>query len=232
MSATKISQELSRKHPLQRLESPSTGISALIHVIGLASFSYSYKYLFDFPNPISESYGWHFQFLTIIGLTVAATAFLFGLAADLTSSRRLFSIKNTLAATAAPLEVLISILYWTLRFTDASLVMPDWADPLTLPADISFHALPSLFLVLDLLLLSPPRTVGLPAFLTSTFLAFAYWFWVELCYSHNGFYPYPLFEALSTPQRVGLFAFSGALMSGSALGLGVVYRWVNGGEGV
>jgi len=65
---------------------------------------------------------------------------------------------------------------------------------------------------------------------TSTALAFAYWFWVELCYSHNGFYPYPLFAALNTPQRIGLFAFSGGLMSASAFGLRAAYGWVNGVE--
>jgi hypothetical protein len=46
--------------------------------------------------------------------------------------------------------------------------------------------------------------------------------------SHNGFYPYPLFGALSTAQRVGLFAFSGALMAGSGRALGGLYGVVNG----
>jgi len=66
-SGLDLCQELNRRHPLQRLESPSTGISAVLHIIGLVSFSYSYKYLVDYPSMINESYGWHFQYLTIIG---------------------------------------------------------------------------------------------------------------------------------------------------------------------
>jgi hypothetical protein len=57
---------------------------------------------------------------------------------------------------------------------------------LPLPADVSFHLAPALFLTLDLLFLSPPwATTPRATFLSlliSTVLAFAYWFWVELCY--------------------------------------------------
>ena len=38
-----------------------------------------------------------------------------GLLADLTMSRRLFVLKNVLSVGSAPMEVLISVLYWTLR---------------------------------------------------------------------------------------------------------------------
>lgn len=67
--------------------------------------------------------------------------------------------------------------------------------------------------------------------LTCTSIAFLYWFWIELCYAHNGFYPYPIFALLSTWQRVALFAGSGAAMWGVWAGLRGVYAWVNGIEG-
>ena len=38
-----------------------------------------------------------------------------GLLADVTLSRRLFAVKNTLSVASAPMECLISILYWGLR---------------------------------------------------------------------------------------------------------------------
>jgi hypothetical protein len=63
---------------------------------------------------------------------------------------------------------------------------------------------------------------------TSTSIAFLYWFWIELCYSRNGFYPYPIFTMLSTSQRVGLFAASGITMWGVGSGLRWLYRVVNG----
>lgn len=66
-------------------------------------------------SPSNESYGWHMQYLTIIGLSLAATTFSIGLLADILSSRRLFSLKNALSVASAPMEVLISLLYWTLK---------------------------------------------------------------------------------------------------------------------
>lgn len=70
------------------------------------------------------------QYLTIIGLSLAALTFTAGLAADLTRSTLLFRIKNYLSAASAPIEVLVSVLYWSLnivRATTASQV--PYADP-------------------------------------------------------------------------------------------------------
>lgn len=191
-------------HRLQRLQSPSRGLSAALHAAGLSSFAFSFAYLVKNPNPINDSYGWHMQYLTIIGLSLATLTFGCGLLADLTLSPRLFRIKNALSIASAPMEVLISILYWGLQLIDPKLVMPDWAPPLELHADLSFHAVPSIALVIDLLFFSPPYAVDfLPAFGLSGCIAFGYWFWIERCYQMNGFYPYPIFELLDTTQRVG-----------------------------
>ena len=83
-------------------------------------------------------------------------------------------------------------------------MLPDWAPPLHLIDDFSFHAVPSIALVIDLLFFSPPYTIAfVPALGLSTCIAFGYWFWVERCYLYNQFYPYPLFAVLNTPQRIG-----------------------------
>jgi hypothetical protein len=96
---------------------------------------------------------------------------------------------------------------------------------------MNFHFVPAFVLTVDLLLLSPPWTVSfLPAFGLSALLAFGYWFWVELCYSYNGFYPYPLFEQLNPPSRAGLFALSAVVFTASTFGLKRVQRLVNGEE--
>ncbi|KAL2351762.1 FAR-17a/AIG1-like protein, partial [Cryomyces antarcticus] len=216
-------------HPLQRLHSPSRGLSAATHIAGLASFAYSFNYLVVNPNPINDSYGWHLQYLTIIGLSLATTTFFFALLSDATLSPRLFLVKNALSVASAPLEVLISILYWSLRAIDPALVLPDWAPRLALSADITFHALPAVLLVLDLLFFSPPWTISaLPAIGLSGVIAFSYWLWVELCYHHNGFYPYPLFEALTTPWRLVLFGGSALVMTLSTYSLQWLYATVNG----
>lgn len=69
----------------------------------------------------NEAYGWHFQYLTVIGLSLATLTFIFGLLADLTLSARLFLVKNILSLCSAPMEVLISILYWSLRLVSLML---------------------------------------------------------------------------------------------------------------
>lgn len=63
----------------------------------------------------NQSYGWHFQYLTIVGLSLTTITFIVGLFADLTLSRHLFTFKNALSVTSAPMEILITLLYWGLR---------------------------------------------------------------------------------------------------------------------
>ncbi|EGU80637.1 hypothetical protein FOXB_08860 [Fusarium oxysporum f. sp. conglutinans Fo5176] len=181
-------------------------------------------------TPIARSYGWHMQFLTIIGLSASLIAFVLGALADITLSPTLFQAKNAVAVLATPLEVVISILYWGLRLIDPKLLMPDDFYMHIIP-DMGFHLAPAVLLSLDLVLLSPPWAI--PAYgvmAISTVIAFAYWYWVELCFSHNGWYPYPLFELLSTTQRVMLFTFSAGLVTVSSSFLKWVYGRVNGYE--
>lgn len=107
--------------------------------------------------------------------------------------------------------------------------MPDWAPPLEVRVDLSFHFVPGLALVTDLLFFSPPYAIAfLPALILSGAIAFGYWIWIELCYTHNGFYPYPLFQILATHERVGLFAASALLMTLSTSALIWLYGVVNG----
>ena len=217
-----------RRHPLQRFTSPSRTLSLLIHALGLVSFAYSFDYLATHPNQINSSYGWHFQYLTIIGLSLATLTFIFGSLADLTLSPRLFAVKNVLSMCSAPMEVLISFLYWGLRAIDPELVVPKELE-LPVPADLSFHLMPSMLLVIDLLLFSPPWAITiLPAIVLSTVIAFVYWFWIELCYAQNGFYPYPLFALMDTTQRTLLFAGSAVVMAAITMALKWVYVRVNG----
>jgi FAR-17a/AIG1-like protein len=101
-------------HPLQRLQSPSRTFSLSLHLVGLYSFARSFEYLQVHPNRINQSYGWHFQFLTIIGISVPVPALIYpglliatisfaaGAVADLTESKILFKVKNYLLVVAAP----------------------------------------------------------------------------------------------------------------------------------
>lgn len=173
-------------HPLQRLRSPSRSFSLLLHILGAISFSSNFYFLTVWDTPFSIAYGWHFQFLTIIGLFASLLAFVLGILADLTLNPQLFQAKNTLSVLTTPLEVVISLLYWGINLINPELLFQGDFQLGILP-DVGFHLAPAVFLTLDLLLLSPPWTV--PAYTTmsgATVLAFLYWYWVELCFKHNG----------------------------------------------
>lgn len=198
----------------------------------MASFSYNFYFLMTWETSFTDAYGWHFQFLTIIGLAASLVCFTLGALADIGRSRSLFQSKNAVSVLATLLEVVISILYWSIRTVELALLAQEGIQ-LPLLKDVGFHLAPAVLLTLDLVLLSPPWTV--PACGTmamSTVLAFAYWYWVELCFGKNKWYPYPLFELLGTAQRVFLFVFSAALVTASSGVLKWIYTSVNGYEKV
>lgn len=174
------------RHPLQRLDSPSRAVSLILHILGIASFLMSFRFLEQFAHPISQGFGGNYQHLTNIGLILSFATFAVGLLSDLTLSPRLFAAKNALSVTSAPLEVLISLLYWGIRAIDKSLLFPPDFELAMIP-DVSFHLVPAVVLTLDLLLLSPPWTIqAYSAMAVSMVIAFLYWGWVELCFSYNG----------------------------------------------
>ncbi|KAI1260099.1 FAR-17a/AIG1-like protein [Xylariaceae sp. FL1019] len=221
------------RHALQKCASPSRRFSIVWHAAGIASFLASFDFLNAWETPMSAAYGGHYQFLTIIGLALALATFVVALVADLTLSPALFHAKNMLAVASAPLEALvrrnpITILYWGLCAIDKTLVFPPEFQLDFLP-DFGFHAAPGLFLATDLILFSPPWTItGVAAMALSQALAFSYWYWVEYCYSKNGWYPYPIFDMLSTWQRAALFTVSATLMTASTILLKWLYAWING----
>ncbi|EMD62023.1 hypothetical protein COCSADRAFT_38825 [Bipolaris sorokiniana ND90Pr] len=256
-TSAEIKPTSSRRHPLQRFDSPSKGFSGALHVLGLISFYLSFKFLTDNPNDFSSSFGWHLQFLTILGLSISTLAFIVALLADLTStaldqspdmpsdppaaafSSHLFRLKNYLTLIAAPMEITISVLYWSIKAIDGKLLV---SPEIPLPPvfyDIGFHLVPAVVLTIDSLLLSPPwpttpmnESAPMITLSLSTIVAFSYWIWIEICYSQNGFYPYPMFHLLTTSQRVGLFVVSGVIMWVVGGGLRIVYAKVNGYESV
>lgn len=71
---------------------------------------------------------------------MSTITFIFGLLADITLHPRLFMIKNTMAMCCAPLEVLISMLFWTIFSYDTKLLMtPEVLKRLNPYANVSFH---------------------------------------------------------------------------------------------
>ncbi|KHO00056.1 FAR-17a/AIG1-like protein [Metarhizium album ARSEF 1941] len=218
------------RHHLQRFASPSPSVSLVIHLAGVATLAKTFQFLFDWDTPLAESHGWYFQFLTIIGLTLSLSVFTLASVADITGSTALFDLKNFVSIVATPLEVLVSTLYWGICAIDTALIVPPGYE-LPIWTDIGFHLAPAVLLTLDLILFSPPWTIsGYAVMSLSTAFAFSYWYWVEMCFSKNGWYPYPMFELLTTSQRVLLFTVSAGLVTAFSSILKWVYGVVNGNE--
>ncbi|KUJ14111.1 uncharacterized protein LY89DRAFT_590926 [Mollisia scopiformis] len=222
--------------PTQYTFTSSRSLRALsfsIHVTGLMFFAASFWWLPNITNPLHNGFGGSYQFLTIIALTISTITFGVGflanlsLFADLSLGQQLFAVKNWLSICATPLEVLVTILYWTLRTIDKKLVVPPDHEVPFIP-DFGFHAIPALMLTLDLMALSPPWSMKiLNVVLLDLVLTFSYWSWIEYCFSVNGWYPYPLLGSLSVSQKLLLSIVSAALMTGSTMVLESVHERVD-----
>ena len=161
---------------------------ALLHLLGVSSFTFSFYLLTTWDSNYSRSFGWYFQLLTVVGLALSLVTFSLGLIADLTLSNVLSEANDTIAVLATPLEVLIAVLYWSIRMHDPALLMPEdlVIDPLP---DLGFHLVLAVLLVLDLLLWSPRARISTRSMMSlSTVLAVVYWCWIELRFYKNGWY--------------------------------------------
>lgn len=202
------------RHPLQRFQSPSRTFSLVLHTAGLASFLMAFRFLSQLVHPISHGFGGNYQHLTNIGLALSFATFVAAVLADLTLSPALFRLKNFLSVTSAPLEVLITLLYWGIRAIDKKLLFPpDFELPLV--PDLSFHLVPAVALTADLLLLSPPYTVpAYGAMAISMTIAFLYWGWVELCFSYNGWFVFSSLHLLFCFLRFSATRRNGSVAHG------------------
>lgn len=164
---------------------------------------------------ISRSYSGHLQFLTVLGLCVTFVSELVSLVAQLSKLRTLRRLSSWLLQICAPVELLISIMYWSLRMIDGDLVLdPNFAVELSPALDRKLHIYPAL-LEVSRAILDPPdvwRAGVIGPLLTFCVLAGGYWAWIDHVFTHNEFYPYPLFGLLSFEQRVGLFGACAVLL--------------------
>ncbi|EKJ70475.1 hypothetical protein FPSE_09336 [Fusarium pseudograminearum CS3096] len=205
----------------------SASSRVLFHALGTSSFMFSFYLLTTWDSNYSRSFGWYFQLLTVVGLALSLVTFSLGLIADLAPADILFKAKDAVAVLATPLEVLIAVLYWSIRMHDPSLLMPEdlIIDPLP---DLGFHLVPAVLLALDLVLWSPRATITTRSMMSlSTVLAVVYWCWIELCFYKNGWYPYPMMDQFSAIQRVVIFIASAGLLTASSSALQYVHGKVH-----
>ncbi|KAG6007840.1 hypothetical protein E4U21_005426 [Claviceps maximensis] len=178
---------MARPH-LQHPVCLSSSASLLTHLMGLAALGSSLHSVLSRDTYIVKAHGSYFQFLTVLGLTLSLSVFILAAIADIFRSTTLYRWKNSISIVATPLEVLISSLYWGICAIDASLLVESGLE-IGMLMDLALHLAPAVFLSLDFLMFSPPWTISVSGtILVNTASAFAYWYWVEICFSKNGWF--------------------------------------------
>ncbi|MCO5589615.1 hypothetical protein L7F22_043583 [Adiantum nelumboides] len=216
------------------------------HGVSLVILTYALRRLPIHANisgfNIEEQFGSHYQFLTVLGLWFSRLTTLFALSSDIyPSSAGMRKFKTMLMALTMPAEVLISLLYWPILLLDPSLLIPPrkvmnpdnpaqliW-ETVRLPLldDLSFHAAPAIFLVLDYLIFEPPFPKEIHPAAVSALSTAAYGIWVEICANKNGNYPYPLLGILSNAQRVGLYSVCAILFVGITTSVTLLHKAID-----
>ncbi|KAK9237274.1 FAR-17a/AIG1-like protein-domain-containing protein [Lipomyces kononenkoae] len=184
--------------------------SSGLYALGAVIFNMDLRYVSISNNPVNQSYGGQLQFLTILGVIASYITVTIGLLANIVGSPYLLRVKNGLLLLSAPLEVLISILYGSISAFNRELLVPKTVT-FYLPPQIDFglHGAPAIVLLIDFLCFSSNWTMSPVAVLALYFSAgVGYWAWVHKTYSINNYFPYPLFDIVTTEQRAVIFAIA------------------------
>ncbi|KAJ1983525.1 hypothetical protein H4R33_004723 [Dimargaris cristalligena] len=190
-----------------------------------AYFTYIIAILPVLP-PALAGLGGHYQFLTINGLTLTTVALYIGALAALFGSPHpngngnsntnpgsppatvLQAVWHFLLAVALPVELIISLLYWSIVslnsdfmfMADQVILFPPWLD-------LSLHLAPALVLLVSFARAHGqivPRRAHL-VFLT--LFGLAYFGWMHIVFYYGGNWPYPFLALMTHTQRI-LFSAS------------------------
>ncbi|KAK9387760.1 FAR-17a/AIG1-like protein-domain-containing protein [Lipomyces mesembrius] len=203
--------------------------SSGLYALGAVIFNMDLRYVLISDIPINQSYGGQLQFLTILGVIASYITVTIGLLANIVGSPFLLRVKNILLLLSAPAEVLISILYGSISAFNRELLVPKTVT-FSLPVQIDFglHGAPAIVLLIDFLYFSPNWTASPLAVLALYSSAgVGYWMWVHKAYSINSYFPYPLFEIVTTEQRALIFAGSIGILYGVFFALRKLHSVLN-----
>ncbi|KAI9270646.1 FAR-17a/AIG1-like protein [Phascolomyces articulosus] len=180
----------------------------LLNVVGLLSNGYGFSFVVGaFPSDIG--FGGIFQFLTIIGLTLATITFALKVL-RFTVPGALEGVYKHVAYVTTPMEGLISLLYWPMVIYSKDLLQHQEVPfVLPLPLDMSLHLWPAVLLWIDFLVFDVDFQRSKSHILTIYAFTFLYFGWSTYCFTRNGFWVYPFLAEFSTIGRATFFMFCG-----------------------
>ncbi|KAI8978399.1 FAR-17a/AIG1-like protein [Pilobolus umbonatus] len=174
----------------------------LLVIAGLCSNLYALDAInLAIPFPF---FGGHFQFLTILGVTLSATSNFLRIISLLTGY--LTGVYEALTSVATPIECLVSVFYWPIFFYNKELLIPsEMGVNISLTLDLALHLIPAIVCATDLLVFNKGFKRNPLHILAIYTFAMGYYFWVNICYSHNGFWTYPLLALFKNDAQRGAF---------------------------
>ncbi|KAL1928177.1 hypothetical protein VTP01DRAFT_3093 [Rhizomucor pusillus] len=184
-----------------------------LNTIGLASNIYGFSFVIN-ALPPAPGFGGIFQFLTMIGLTMATLSFALKVLRSLVPGF-LTGLHKTVVYVATPLEGLITLLYWPMIFYSRDMLAHQ-ETPFMLPLvpDMSLHFWPAVVLWADFLIFDIEFQRSKQHVAIIYIFSLVYFFWTWYCFSRNGFWPYPFLAQLSHYARAMLFMFCGNVCIG------------------
>ncbi|KAI9279430.1 FAR-17a/AIG1-like protein [Umbelopsis sp. AD052] len=181
-----------------------------LHLLGSVSNLWALYNVGRIVNPYANGFGGHYQYLTILGLTVATISFLLCLIRDFIPGF-LNKVHSVIGSIAVPLEGLISALYWGMIFLDPKLLIPADAPKIPVFVDCCLHLFPALFLWIDFLFFNVEFKRSSSHVVNIYLFTIAYYVWTSYCYSKNKYYAYPFLADMTTNGRLVFFAVSGTI---------------------
>lgn len=199
---------------------------------GIICYWYNNLKRLDALSEMTAQYGGLWQYLTIQGICLAALTMIVSLILDLFPFiRTLKTIKRSLLMLVLPLNVAISLIYWTLKLLlPAQILQKSWAlvdasSPsnamtealvyIPLEMDLALHAAPAISLTLDFFLFEGKynrKATHLLAPLLALSYTVWYSWWAERCGAmNNGAFPYPFLTVNPFPIRLVIYAGAGLI---------------------
>ncbi|KAI7899693.1 FAR-17a/AIG1-like protein [Cokeromyces recurvatus] len=190
-------------------------LNLVLNTIGFLSNVYALRNMNTgpFENHYALGFGGQYQYLTILGLTIATIAFTLKIIRYFIPK---FStvIYEIITNIATPLEGLISVLYWSMMLLDPHLLIPKDLPGIPLILDCTLHLFPAVFLWIDFLAFDIDfKRSNTHVGMISAFTLF-YFAWSWYCQHVNGYWAYPFLAEFTLFMRIGFFVGSGLLCWG------------------
>lgn len=178
----------------------------------------AFKALHDIELPEFLATAGHYQFLTNIALCLSTLYFTVNFLYHSLKLKNLYTIKNYLSATCLSLNIVVSLVYWSLKIFLPDLILAK-GESIPLLLDLKIHLMPLLLTSIDYFFFMDRWNISyLTGYAIISACATLYWFWLEYLIVGDASYPYPFLNVEKNLRLVIFSIISGIAFSAFCLG--------------